>query len=206
MRLLLVRHGESVCGVNGIVGGRRGCTGLTERGFEQARALCDRLSDEGLSPDVIVASTLPRAVQTAEVVAERLGIDVAQDPELCEFVPGEMDGTRWEDWERFDPGLEPDRPLSPGGESANAFRSRVGGLLDRLATAHDGRTVVAVCHGGIVWQSYRLLVGDDAEVQAEFTSITEWAHGEDGWKLVRLNDFGHLEGTGLLDEVAQGLA
>ena len=29
-RIVLVRHGEAVCNVNGIVGGVRGCTGLTE--------------------------------------------------------------------------------------------------------------------------------------------------------------------------------
>jgi probable phosphoglycerate mutase len=198
VRLLLVRHGESICGVKGIVGGQRGCTGLTERGFAQARALRDRLVGERFAPDVVLASTLPRAIQTAGVVAEPLGLDVEQDADLCEFVPGEIDGSRWEDWDSFDPGLEPDRPLSPGGESAKDFRARVDGLLERLASAHDGRTVVAVCHGGIVWQSCRLLIDDGMSVQADFTSITEWTLRDGGWKLVRLNDVAHLEGTDLL--------
>jgi probable phosphoglycerate mutase len=206
VHLLLVRHGESICGVKGIVGGARGCTGLTERGFAQARALRDRLVAERFSPDVILASTLPRAFQTAEVIAEPLGLDILHDADLCEFVPGEIDGTPWDDWERFDPGLEPDRPISPGGESANAFRARVVSLLERLATTHEGKTVVAVCHGGIVWQSRRLLRSDDdRDVPVDNTSITEWLHEDGGWTLVRLNDVRHLEGTDLLDEVVHDL-
>src|SRR5947209_4465752 len=149
MRLLLVRHGESICSVNGIVGGERGCTGLTERGFAQARALRDRFVREGLVPDVVFASTLPRALQTAETIAKGWGTPVERDPDLREFIPGEMDGTRWEDWERFDVATEPDRPMSPGGESLSVFKARAGSLFERLADDHEGRTVVAVCHGGI---------------------------------------------------------
>jgi probable phosphoglycerate mutase len=200
VRLLLIRHGESICGVQGIVGGVRGCTGLTERGFAQSRALRDRLVSEGLTADVLLASTLPRATQTAEVLCTELGLHVAEEAELCEFVPGEIDGTLWDDWsDRFDVSAEPDRPLSPGGESLNAFRARVRGLLDRLARDHHGKTVVAACHGGIVWMSHHILLEeDDRYVQVDFTSITEWLYEDDRWALVRINDVGHLEGTDLL--------
>ncbi|MGH2760500.1 MAG: histidine phosphatase family protein [Actinomycetota bacterium] len=199
MRLLLVRHGESICGVNGIVGGERGCTGLTERGFAQARALRDRLDREGLRADALLASTLPRAWQTAGTLAPVLGADVVRDADLCEFVPGDIDGTRWDDWaERFDVGAEPDRPLSTGGESLNCFRSRVTELLNRLAETYDGRTVVAASHGGVVWASRSVLLSTAEELPVDFTSITEWTHEHGRWTLVRINDTAHLEGTDLL--------
>jgi probable phosphoglycerate mutase len=200
LRLLLVRHGESICSAEGIVGGERGCTGLTELGFAQARALRDRLATEGFGADVLLASTLPRAIQTAEVLSETLGLGVVQDADLCEFVPGEIDGTRWEDWaDRFDPSLEPDRPLSPGGESLNGFRERIRSLFERLAAIYDGKTVVAACHGGIVWMSRRLFLSDDDEqIPVDNTSVTEWALSEGRWTLVRLNDVGHILGTDLL--------
>ncbi len=209
MRLLLVRHGESICSVNGIVGGERGCTGLTERGFAQARALRDRLKREHLQADVLLASTLPRAYQTAETLAGVLGADVVRDSDLCEFVPGDIDGKPWDDWtERFDVGAEPDRPLSAGGESLNAFRSRVTGLLQRLADNYEGKTVVAACHGGIVWVSRSILLDTREEQPVEFTSITEWSYEEGRWTLARINDVAHLEGTDLLalSEVADRLA
>lgn len=205
MRLLLVRHGESICSVNGIVGGERGCTGLTERGFAQAGALRDRLVTEGLQADALLASTLPRARQTAEVLSEALGLDVVSEPDLVEFIPGEIDGTAWDDWtDRFDVTAEPDRPLSPGGESVNAFWSRVSGLFERLSTTYTDRTVIAACHGGIVWASRRLLLGADNEgVEVDFTSINEWVYADGSWTQVRLNDIAHLEDTDLLPARAQ---
>jgi probable phosphoglycerate mutase len=200
VRLLLVRHGESICITKGIVGGHRGCTGLTDRGFAQARALRDRLAAEGFTADVLLASTLPRARQTAEVLGEALGVEPACHAELCEHVPGEIDGNLWETWERFDPVAELDRPLSPGGESTREFLARVRGLLERVASEHDGRTVVAATHGGVVWASMRVLLGMTANpwIQTDFTSVTEWRYEGGGWRLARTNDVAHLAGTDLL--------
>jgi broad specificity phosphatase PhoE len=204
VRLLLVRHGESICSVNGIVGGERGCTGLTERGFAQARALRDRLVREGFEADALFASTLPRAHQTATILAEALGLDVVRDADLCEFVPGEIDGSPWDDWtDRFDVSVEPDRPLSRGGESQNTFYARVRDLFERLATSHEGQTVIAACHGGIVWASRQLfLESNDVDDPVDFTSVTEWTHADGRWTLVRHNDVRHLDGTDLLPTLA----
>lgn len=185
--------------MNGIVGGERGCTGLTERGFAQAGALRDRLEREGLRADVLLASTLPRAFQTAETIADVVGAVVVRDADLCEFVPGDIDGKPWDEWtDRFYVGAEPDRPLSAGGESLNAFRSRVTALLERLAETHEGRTIVAACHGGIVWASRSILLDSAEELNVDFTSITEWNYSEGRWTLERVNDVAHLEGTDLL--------
>ncbi len=205
MRLLLVRHGESICGVNGVVGGVRGCTGLTERGFEQARALRDRLASESFTADVLLASSLPRARQTAEVVGEALGLDPSIDDELVEMIPGDADGTTWDEWRTqhgFDVLNDFDRPLSPNGESVNVFHDRVCRLLDRLASEHEGRTVVACCHGGVISGSVFALTGADrkaAWMEVDFTSITEWTKNDaEPWHLVRMNDHAHLVSAGLL--------
>lgn len=191
-----------MCGVNGIVGGVRGCTGLTERGFAQARALRDRLEREGFRADALLASTLPRAHQTADIIAEALGLDVEQSDELVEFIPGEIDGTRWDDWtDRFDVAAEPDRSFSPGGESLSVFKNRVSAVLDRFAAHHDGQTVVAVCHGGVIgvslYQIFGLADGTLA-VDVHHTSITEWHLRDERWHLVRFNDVAHLLGSELL--------
>jgi probable phosphoglycerate mutase len=202
VRLLLVRHGESICSVNGIVGGEKGCTGLTERGMAQARALGERFEREGFVPDVVLASTLPRANQTAETIAERLGVPIVADTALREFIPGDIDGTPWADFEGFDVLAEPDRPVSAGGESLHVFRARVRSLLDRFAGDHDGKTVLAVCHGGVIIESivrfFDVPNSRPLRLDVDFTSITEWRTENGDWWLARFNDVAHLLSSGFL--------
>ena len=48
--------------------------------------------------DALVASTMPRARETAEIIAPALhDLAVMQDEGLCERHPGEADGMSWDD-------------------------------------------------------------------------------------------------------------
>ena len=151
--LHLIRHGEAEVNVRRIVGGKRGDTGLTPRGVLQAERLRDRLAATGeISADVIVTSPLPRARQTAEILAPALDLPIVCDDALQELDPGEADGLSFEEaLQRFgihDFEAEPSRPICPGGESWTGFMARVAGALERLCHDHEGRTVVLVTHGG----------------------------------------------------------
>ena len=203
-RLVLLRHGESTAMVDGVVGGHDGCKGLSPRGREQAEALRDRLASTGeLTADVLLSSILPRAVETAEIIAPALGTaPLSSHCDYCEIHPGESDGMRWEDYRAtygFDPVLEPERPLSPGGESLRTFRARVVAAIDRVLEEHAGRTVVLVCHGGVIVAASRHLLGlADVDPTAALwldvdpTGITEWTVEGDVHKLRRFNDAAHL--------------
>lgn len=70
MRLVLIRHGESHHTLRGVIGGPAGCTGLTERGVGQARALARRLTATGELADcaALLCSPWSRARQTAEAL------------------------------------------------------------------------------------------------------------------------------------------
>ncbi|HVL02915.1 MAG TPA: phosphoglycerate mutase family protein, partial [Acidimicrobiales bacterium] len=68
-RLLLVRHGESQAQVDRVVGGPTGCTGLSDLGRRQVIALAERWQDAGFVADRLFSSTLPRAAETAELLA-----------------------------------------------------------------------------------------------------------------------------------------
>ncbi|MGW7521554.1 histidine phosphatase family protein [Streptomyces sp. NPDC054796] len=207
MRLLLIRHGESAHSQLDLVAGERGCPGLTPRGREQAHALRHRLAAEEEPADVLLSSTVPRAHETARRLAPALpsatGIRCVRA--LSEPDPGEGDGlTR----ERFaarygslDPRADPDRPLSPGGESWNAFVDRVRGTLAELPRRYQGRKVVAVTHAGFIVRAFLTLLavphpgtGARARVDPGFASITEWDYDEsaDHWSLLRFNDTAHL--------------
>ncbi|MBV9951821.1 MAG: histidine phosphatase family protein [Acidimicrobiia bacterium] len=205
MRLILVRHGEAYAGFHGPIAGPTGCQGLTPEGRRQAEALRDHLAASGeVRADVLMASVLPRAIETATIIAPGLGLELSvTDCDLCEVHTGEADGTDWSEYNErygsFDMEAEPDRRFAPGGDSWNSFHERVRDVLDRLAREHADETVVAVCHAGVIIASMRLLLGivdpsTSAHLQPTNTSLTVWEHQEeaDRWLLHGYNDAGHL--------------
>ena len=207
MRLILVRHGDAHAGFHGVVGGPRGCTGLTDLGRRQAEVLRDHLAATGrIRPDVLLASEIPRAIETAEIIAPGLGLDIGgNECDLCEIHTGEADGLAWTEYTTryggFDMEVEPDRVFAPQGESWNSFHDRVQRTLERFAEEYAGQTVVAVCHAGVIMASLRRLLdvphpGNGTQLRPTNTGLTEWSHDRvhDRWTLHTFNDASHLLG------------
>jgi 2,3-bisphosphoglycerate-dependent phosphoglycerate mutase len=208
-RLVIIRHGEAVSNVEDLIGGHDGCRGLTDRGVAQCEVLVDRLRTTGEldGAAAVWTSVLPRAIESAEIIAPALGIDVVEKScSLCEQHPGEADGISWTEFERrYErvslPGSDPELPLSPGGESWIAFLDRASaGLLD-VASRYPGELLVTVAHGGVVAASVIRFLGlpehgSGVQLHAENTSITEWVRTARRWRLVRFNDVAHLGGPG----------
>jgi broad specificity phosphatase PhoE len=205
MRLILVRHGEAHAGFQGVVGGPRGCAGLTPHGRRQAEALRDYLAESGrVHPDVLLTSIIPRAIETAEIIAPAFGLEIfAHECDLCELHTGEADGLEWAEYTvrygSFQMDAEPDRVFAPAGESWNGFHERVRGMLERVARDHGEQTVVAVCHAGVVMASMRLLLGisqprASTRLRPVHTGLTEWEHDPaiDQWTLRSFNEASHL--------------
>ena len=207
MRLFLVRHGEAHAGFHGVIGGPRGCTGLTPRGRRQAEALRDHLAASGrVRADALLVSVIPRAIETAEVIAPGLGIEIfAHECDLCEVHTGEADGLEWAEWGArygsFDMESEPDRVFAPAGESWTTFHARVHGMLERVAREFADQTVVAVCHAGVIAASLRVLLGiptpgTGAQLRPTNTGLTEWEYEPsiNRWTLHAFNETDHLLG------------
>ncbi len=208
MQLILVRHGDAHAGFHGPIAGRTGCAGLTPLGRRQAEALRDHLAASGrVRADVLLASVLPRAIETAEIIAPGLGLELSgRDCDLCEIHTGEADGMDWAEFNTrygsFDMEAEPDRLFAPGGDSWNGFHERVSRVLHRFARDHAGETVVAVCHAGVIMASMRLLLGiadpaTSAHLRPSNTGLTEWEHDSsvDRWLLRSYNEAVHLLGV-----------
>jgi probable phosphoglycerate mutase len=202
-RLVLIRHAEPVAHVTRVVAGPKGCTGLTDLGREQATRLAPRLAH--IAPDVVTASVLRRAVETAEVVATSLGwAPPTEDCGLCEVHVGECDGEPVDDVVARNGYPTHDTPLSPGGETIREFGTRVVQAMDRLASDHREQTTVVFTHGGFIsaacYWFLRIpwLSGQPFHFDPVYTSITELVREEpDGpWLLHRYNDHAHLEGLG----------
>ena len=206
-RVVLVRHGEAVCNVSGICGGPIGCEGLTDRGRTQVRVLRDRLAETGelAGCDALYASVLPRAVETAAILAPALASAGAPVPTaveecgFCELHPGEADGLDWSAFaERFgnpDWDTDPDRPIAPGGESWTGFVNRVSDALDEVAARHPGQLVVVACHAGVVEASLLVKLpivggrsGARLQLRTQHASLTTWEVDGSRWKLIGYND------------------
>jgi broad specificity phosphatase PhoE len=136
--LLLVRHGETDWNADGRLQGQTDRP-LSDYGRRQAQQLASELADERF--EAIYASDLSRARVTAEIVGERLGLEVALDPDLRE--------KDWGTWEGLT-AAERDR-IEFVGESTEAHQERMLRALRRISDRHtgDGRVLV-VTHGGSI--------------------------------------------------------
>jgi 2,3-bisphosphoglycerate-dependent phosphoglycerate mutase len=216
--LVLVRHGEAICNVEGVVGGPKGCTGLTSLGRAQAEMLAERLARTGELGHVqaLYASVLPRAIDTARILAPALAgadgnaAEVRPDCALCELHPGDADGLTWAEYlarfEQPDWYADPTRPFATRGEDWTSFVERASAALERLVASHRGQTVVVVTHAGVVEASMLRFLPVDPRIarlglHTVHASLTVWQHLRTGdgvaeaggdtqrpWSLERYND------------------
>lgn len=134
--LLLVRHGETDWNADGRLQGQTDRP-LSDFGRRQARRLAEELADEQL--EAIYSSDLSRARETAEIVADGLGLPVVLDPDLRE--------KNWGTWEGLT-AVERDR-VEFVGESTEEHQVRILGALRRISERHPGDDLVlVVTHGG----------------------------------------------------------
>lgn len=206
--LYLIRHGEAMNAIKGIVGDGS----LSPLGVAQVQRLRDRLvATKEITADVLIASSFPRAVETAQIIAPALGLPLLLDDEIQELRPGEAENMPLEAFKATfgEPNYEkmPFRPIAPAGESWGQFMLRVATALDRIVREHEGKTIVLVCHGGVIDGSFLYFFRMNAwappptRFSTSCTSITQWNKVIDGnggghWRLVKYNDAFHLHDIG----------
>ena len=145
MKLYIARHGETSWNAENKICGRTDIP-LNSRGFEQAKLLAERMKDVPI--DMIVASPMIRARQTAEVIAERRGLPVSYDERLIEQNFGIYEGK-----DRKNPEYLANKRMFayryPGGESQMDVAYRVYGFIEELKGKYPDQNVLLVCHGGV---------------------------------------------------------
>ncbi|MCL1898902.1 MAG: histidine phosphatase family protein [Promicromonosporaceae bacterium] len=164
MRVALLRHGQTDWNVQRRYQGFDGVD-LNETGRAQAQEAGERLKhlrlgrpgEAGPHWSWLASSTSPRAITTAKIIGQELGLDLTtRDPDLRERGFGAAEGMGIDDarakW--------PNRAY-PGGESVTQTRERVLRGLARVTAAHcdangGGADGVIVTHGTslrlIVWE------------------------------------------------------
>jgi alpha-ribazole phosphatase len=195
MRLLLVRHGETEHNREWRYQGRTDLE-LNQAGRQQAERLRQRLSREPI--DVIYASNLKRAAETADIIAQGRGLRVEFRENLAEIDFGRFEGlTHAEIVERY-----PDWPpgdydfTAYGGESLEQLSQRLGAFEkdlrnhnpaddNILVIAHAGSLRVLLCRLlGIAiekWWRFRLApasltIIEDVERESVLTLFNDVSH------------------------------
>jgi ribonuclease H / adenosylcobalamin/alpha-ribazole phosphatase len=191
--VVMLRHGVTEHTVNKVFSGLGGDDpGLTDLGREQARRAAARLAKRG-PIDAIVSSPLLRTRETAEILAEELGLDVQLEPGFAEAAFGEWDGfsfpdimERWPDDIRS--WLDSPAVAPPGGESLDAVSERVDEARKRLLSDFEGQTVVVVSHVTPIKMMLKLALDAQVDVLHRFelapASITTVQWWSDGWPVV----------------------
>jgi broad specificity phosphatase PhoE len=148
MTLLIIRHGETPLNVARVL--QPADTPLSTNGQAQAAALARRLAgDAALRPTALVSSDLPRALQTAQAIAQACGLPLVTSPLLHERNFGDLRGLPY-DTLGFDPLTRDEAP--PNGESTAQFSARCAAALDWLLAQQatlSGRLAV-VSHGLVI--------------------------------------------------------
>jgi broad specificity phosphatase PhoE len=151
----LARHGETDDNREPLrIQGHRD-VGLNGTGRAQAERLARRVAGCNVQVASLHASHLIRALDTARIVGDEVGLQPQIDRRLAESHRGEWEGRRWEDVAAEDPrgyaawrAAGPDFRF-PGGESLAEHSERVEQALDEI---RDGGRLPAlvVCHGGTI--------------------------------------------------------
>jgi broad specificity phosphatase PhoE len=209
------RHGESVANLadRGMAPTPQDSDRLSERGWEQARGVGERLRGEGIQ--AILASPYGRAQETAQAIGDVLGLPFATDEDMYEVRQSDAyraasphyEGTGHVSWM---PSAPPDH-AEPGAESFAAILARVQRVQRRLERRIADERILCVSHWGFIhFFLGAALFREDfgpSHLPALYrmshinTGITIFEHRRhymiegiafDGWALSTWNDRAHL--------------
>jgi broad specificity phosphatase PhoE len=199
IRLTLVRHGESEGNLKKLWQGQMEFP-LTEKGREQARTLAAYFVEKEIQFDSVIASPQSRALETAQIVTDRLGGSLKTDDIWKERHNGKYAGTHQDD--RHD---EPAfhhlyRKLGDTGESLWELYLRAGNAVQQATHFPAGHHLIAA-HGGILSAFVRAAIG--IIPQAQFrgtrfhfgnTTVCEmiFVPQISQWRLLGFNNTNHL--------------
>jgi probable phosphoglycerate mutase len=199
-RILFVRHGSTDSNATGVMRGWSDDP-LSALGRQQAERTAQYL--RGAPPvDCIYSSTLPRSIQTAEIIAAHLGHVIQPRDDLRELNLGTLEGGAERDlWGYFVRQADAEQGLSgmrdivfPGGESVSNFLARTRHAFSDIDRRHDG-SVLIVSHGVQTMVALGLWFEPDLTKWPAFRvdngSVSEVVFEPDP-HLVRLNETGHL--------------
>lgn len=201
LRLILVRHGQTPWNAEGRFQGQSD-TGLTDLGLQQARCAASALASHDIA--AVYSSPLPRALSTAQEIANPHSLGVTPLDGLKEIHLGELEGITGPVMRENYPEVfhtwnnNPSRVSFPGGESLRQLQRRAWRAAQHIESAHPEGTVVAVSHNfainAIVSRFLGLPLSRFHRIRVDLGSFTVLDIGERYRHLLHFNDRCHLTG------------
>ena len=202
-RLIFIRHGFSQSNKDKLFTGQADIP-LTELGRHQAECAAQYLKNTNI--DKIYASTLSRAVETAQAVAKTHGLSVIKDSGLCEINAGD-----WTEmpFDKISQDYQAEYNLwkndmysckCPNGESVAEFSKRVYNTVVKIAEENDEKTVCIASHATPIRTICTLALGCEAsEIQSvpwsPNASINIIEYENENFHFVKRDIVEHLEGV-----------
>jgi uncharacterized phosphatase len=179
MTIAFIRHGQTDWNAAGRMQGTSDIP-LNDTGRQQAREAVEVLG--AADWEVIVSSPLQRARETAQIIADGLGIELGRSYDLLvERSYGEGEGlTMNEILERW-----PDREY-PGLEPLDSVVARGRAALDQIADEYPGRNVVIVCHGTLIRYTLASLLEHPID-QITNGSVSTLERTDAAWRVLTVN-------------------
>lgn len=153
MTIYLVRHGQTDDNVKNKMQGWRD-TPLNNHGREQAKNLIPFFKTTNV--DIIYASDLSRARETATIIGQELNLCIFEDKHLREMYLGDWEGQSWQEIEAKyayflnKPENEKNAINIHQGESYTEFQQRCEKSFKKLVKRHIGHDMMIVTHGGYI--------------------------------------------------------
>ncbi len=151
--LYLLRHGQSEWNILNKVQGQED-TLLTEKGIKQANKAAERLKNEGI--DMVYSSDLKRAYNTAEIVGNKLNLEVNKLDAIREIHFGIWQGLdlntikndHEEDYKLWR--TEPHKLNIKNAENLQTLQKRVLGDVQTLVAENPNKKILLVSHGAAI--------------------------------------------------------
>jgi alpha-ribazole phosphatase len=193
--IYLLRHGEVVGAETRRFIGHLDVP-LSDLGERQCAAQAARL--RGVELAAVFSSDLVRSYRSAQIIGAPHGLAPTPVPALREMAMGRWDGLtaaeiRAREPEAFAAWMAHAGEFPfPGGESVPDLASRAVPAFEAIVTAHAGRAVAIVAHGGtnraLMCHVFGLPLGRLLAFGQDYGALTVLQAGRRGWALRRLNE------------------
>ena len=205
----IVRHGQTNWNILGKTQGH-GNSDLTQKGEEQARELAEAMKNYPI--DLIFSSDLGRAVQTAEIVGDKIGIEVEKTEALREMGFGVWEGllideikkdhaNTYDTWRN-----EPHLVDIQGGETLHIIKERVDKFITELNEKYDNKHILFVSHSVTVRVMLLSFLNSGMEniyrIKQDNTALNIVEFKDYGPVVQKMNDTSHIKNNVKLNNSA----